>query len=64
MKVDVVYTWVDSDDPQWKYEYDLNNEADFEETKFKNNNELLYSLRSLEKHASSFIGNIYIVTNG
>lgn len=67
--IDIVYTWVNGNDPVWykkkeeelkkqKIVYKKNNS----DSRYIDNNELLYSLRSLEKYAP-WIGNIYIVTD-
>ncbi len=66
-KIDIVYTWVNNKDPLWikKREIfstgnittDANNNA-----RFENNEELKYSLRSLEKNAP-WINNIFIITD-
>ncbi|MEZ8233079.1 Stealth CR1 domain-containing protein [Vibrio splendidus] len=68
--VDVVYTWVDGDDPKWldkknsalgkKSEPSLNS-AD-SDSRFRNRNELMYSIRSLQMYAD-WVRNIYIVTD-
>lgn len=65
--VDVVYTWVDGNDKNWikkknnflpkEYSRDAN-----EDIRFKNINELKYSLRSIEKFAP-WINHIYIVVD-
>lgn len=67
IKIDMVYTWVDNKDPKWlekKLAYsseckdnDANNNC-----RYINNDELKYSLRSLEKYAN-WINKIYIVTD-
>ena len=68
--VDIVYLWCNSSDAAWrekknqelkKYNKSLDNDAT-SECRFINNNELIYSLRSLEKYAS-WINNIFIVTD-
>jgi hypothetical protein len=67
-KIDAVYTWVDHSDPAWAKlydeamggkaaQYDANNIS-----RFHNNEELKYSLRSLHTYAPWF-NKIYIVTN-
>lgn len=66
-KIDIVYTWVNNKDPIWikkrnfysleSIETEANNNARFED-----NEELKYSLRSLEKNAS-WINNIFIITD-
>ena len=67
--IDVVYTWVNGSDPKHfknvnKYKNENYTQTDiFNENRFFDNDELKYSLRSLEKHAPWF-RNIYIVTNG
>ncbi|XP_034653744.1 N-acetylglucosamine-1-phosphotransferase subunits alpha/beta [Drosophila subobscura] len=60
--IDVVYTWVNGSDPNFIEaikQYDPN----YDPSRFDDKNELRYSLRSLEKHAS-WIRHVYIVTNG
>jgi len=69
MKIDIVYTYVDGNDPNWlqkKYfaegltniiEPHANNSA-----RYMDNEELKYSLRSVEKYAP-WINKIYIVTD-
>ena len=64
-RVDIVYTWVNGSDEAWlsaKAAYSPAG-ASPQEHRFRDNNELRYSLRSIEKHAP-WVGNIYIVTNG
>jgi hypothetical protein len=63
IEIDAVYTWVNSDDELWKDQYRQVFKEEPEIKRFKSNNELLYSLRSIETFAP-FIKNIYIVTNG
>lgn len=70
--VDVVYTWVDGSDPQWqevrnKYfeehrQFLLHVDANTK-NRYRNRDELKYSLRSLNLYAP-FINHIYIVTFG
>lgn len=72
IKVDLVYTWVDGNDEEWKkkktelekklnkitkIEHDANSKC-----RFKNNDELKYSLRSVEKYIP-WINHIFIVTD-
>lgn len=68
--VDIVYLWCDSSDKVWinkknnelkKYGKPLDNDS-VGECRFINNNELKYSLRSVEKFAP-WIRNIYIVSD-
>lgn len=67
-KIDIVYTWVDGSDKKWleKKQYWAEKEGNqIESTKtcrFRDNDELKYSLRSLEKYAN-WINKIYIVTD-
>lgn len=68
--VDIVYLWCDSSDENWrqkkndelkKYGKPLDNDS-VGECRFINNDELKYSLRSLEKYVP-WINNIFIVTD-
>jgi hypothetical protein len=68
VKIDLVYTWVDGNDPKWikkKSEHlgedpaKLSQEAS---PRYYNMDELKYSLRSVHKYAS-WINNIYIVVD-
>ncbi|WP_181149864.1 stealth conserved region 3 domain-containing protein [Arthrobacter sp. MYb227] len=69
--IDVVYTWVDSEDPQWKREYaaaleqygSASPRTASDIVRFQDREELKYSLRSLEMFAP-WVNHIYIVTNG
>ncbi|NBM18086.1 stealth family protein [Streptomyces sp. GC420] len=71
--IDVVYTWVDGDDPALaaKREAYLNgsaaasriHEREVGASRYVSRDELKYSLRSLEMYAP-FVRNIYIVTDG
>ncbi|WP_025272496.1 stealth family protein [Haloglycomyces albus] len=66
--IDVVYTWVDGDDPQWraKKAHHLGEEVPEHhraDSRYKNHDELKYSLRSLEMYAP-FVRNVYLVTDG
>lgn len=66
--IDVVYTWVDSKDPEFQTRLNKfqGGQKDFRivgESRFKNYDELRYSLRSLEYYAP-WINHIYIVTAG
>ena len=67
-EIDLVYLWVDGSDPQWlarKNRFlgveNTPSEADCK-GRFANNNELKYSLRSVEKHLP-WIRKIFIVTD-
>jgi hypothetical protein len=68
--IDLVYLWVDGNDKEWltkKYEFlgkniNLNTEAT-SIARNANNDELKYSLRSIEKHAP-WIRKIFIITDG
>lgn len=70
LSIDIVYLWVDGNDPEiikkrnyWKEKYgkQINTQA-IDPCRFVDNNELKYSLRSLEKYAP-WINNIFIVTD-
>lgn len=67
-KIDVVYTWVDHTDDDWRnlyleYKSKQSNSIDsIKLGRFFNRDELKYSLRSLELYAP-WVNNIYIVTN-
>jgi hypothetical protein len=68
--IDVVYTWVDGTNPKFKeqfrtYWHDALSvpPESISSQRFRNNDELRYSLRSLEAFAP-WVDNIYIVTNG
>ena len=69
-KVDIVYLWVDGSDENWlkkKIDYLKKAGKDFDidsisEYRYANNDELKYSLRSVEKFAP-WINHIYIVTD-
>ena len=71
MKIDIVYLWVDSNDNKWrteknKWQKRLNkhNNISSESTckaRWRDNNELLYSLRSVDKFAP-WVNHIFIVT--
>lgn len=67
-KIDMVYLWCDGNDPKFRARKDMymkqfnvtNKTAG--EQRFFDNEELKYSLRSLEKYAS-WINHVYIVTD-
>lgn len=67
-EVDLVYMWVDGNDPVWLEKHNrvtgkINESSDINsKARFVNNDELKYSLRSVEKYAS-WIHRIYIVTD-
>lgn len=70
--VDIVYTWVDGDDPIWRQrkqaaegglEQGSVNETATIPSRFTSRDELRYSLRSVEAYAS-WVNHIYIVTDG
>ena len=68
MDIDLVYLWVDGNDPQWQAKRNAFvkiADGKTEETckgRYANNDELKYSLRSVEKHAP-WIRRIFIVTD-
>lgn len=66
MKIDLVYTWVNSNDKEWKYIYKLYIKKlkpgkKSIQNRFDNCDELKYSLLSAKKYAKNIIRNIYIV---
>ena len=70
--IDIVYTWVDDTDINWQahrkkhaieYQPLLNNLDANTKNRYRNRDELKYSLRSIYKFAS-FVNHIYIVTSG
>jgi hypothetical protein len=69
--IDVVYTWVDGDDPAWRARCEAALQSDRAPTngqavnraRFRNRDELRYSLRSLARYAP-FVRNVYVVTDG
>ncbi|MCH5225148.1 MAG: Stealth CR1 domain-containing protein [Muribaculaceae bacterium] len=68
IKIDLVYTWVDGNDPVWRKKRDSFRGSSSEagksgEGRFANNDELKFSLRSVEKFAP-WINRIFIVTDG
>ena len=66
--IDVVYTWVDDSDPVWLDKYEKarqkldSNFKNNSSARYANNDELRYSLRSIEMFAP-WVRNIYIVTD-
>jgi len=68
--VDVVYTWVNSNDPAWRDSFNLHVESDERrlpsadnEDRFADRQELRYSMRSLETYAP-FVRHVFLVTDG
>jgi len=69
--IDIVYTWVDGNDPKWceirretvLKQQDALPEGAISQNRFRDRNELKYSLRSIDRFAS-FVNHIYIVTFG
>ncbi|GAT73973.1 hypothetical protein MHM582_2472 [Microbacterium sp. HM58-2] len=69
--IDVVYTWVNDDDPQWQsrkrrasglIDEDEVNDTALNPSRYANRDELKYSLRSVEAYAN-WVNHIYIVTD-
>ena len=65
--IDLVYLWVDGNDPVWREKRNrvyagLGNEPHNSEARWRDNDELKYSLRSVEKYAP-WINRIFIVTD-
>ncbi len=69
MDIDLVYLWVDGSDPKWRAKHNAcigkTEEKSVEncEGRFADNDELKYSLRSVEKYAP-WIHRVFIVTDG
>lgn len=70
--VDLVYTWVDGDDPQWQARRrDALAQADLDggavdahqPARYRSHDELRYSLRSVAAHAG-FVRHVFVVTDG
>lgn len=68
--VDLVYMWVDGNDPEWRAKRNRYMGGDNKGTsegvadaRWRDNEELRYSLRSVEMYAS-WINHIYIITDG
>ncbi|MDE6645588.1 MAG: Stealth CR1 domain-containing protein [Muribaculaceae bacterium] len=68
LKIDLVYTWVNGNDPEWRKKHDKftgapDRGADVDcKGRYADNDELKYSLRSVEKYAP-WIRKIFIVTD-
>ena len=69
-KVDLVYMWVDGNDPEWRAKRnqyiggsEKKTSEGVDDARWRDNEELRYSLRSVEKYAS-WVNHIYIVTDG
>lgn len=63
LPIDAVYTWVNHADPHWQELWmESFPEEAFDPDRYTSNDELKYSLRSLNKYAP-WINKIYIVTN-
>lgn len=61
--IDAVYTWVNSEDPGWRAMYSQHGEiSDIDRDRFEQNDELRYSLRSVDLFAPWF-RRIFIFTN-
>lgn len=66
--IDLVYLWVDGNDPEWQKKKQVytnvitDNSEMNNKGRYANNNELIYSLRSVEKYAP-WIRQIFIVTD-
>ena len=70
--IDLVYTWVDSADPDWQRDYAAHADeirraalltAAASASRWRSRDELRYSMRSIEMYAP-FVRTIFIVTNG
>ncbi|MDU6924746.1 stealth family protein [Franconibacter helveticus] len=69
-KIDVVFTWVDNQDPDWQLKFEsFKSTTTFSEgeyakdsARFTNHNELYYSLKSIQKNLS-WVNKIYLITD-
>ncbi|XP_076255868.1 uncharacterized protein LOC143193513 isoform X2 [Rhynchophorus ferrugineus] len=66
--IDIVYTWVNGSDPNFLnnlkiYSVTEKKQRELAGRRFRDKNELRFSLRSIEKYAS-WVNHVYIVTNG
>jgi hypothetical protein len=61
--VDLVYTWVDGNDPHWLAKKAAHGLGGEDANHYRNNSELRYSLRSLERFAP-WARRVHIVTDG
>ncbi|WP_037036116.1 stealth conserved region 3 domain-containing protein [Rahnella sp. WP5] len=62
-KIDAVYTWVNHADLAWQEQWKNSfPDSEFDPDRYTSNDELKYSLRSLNKYAP-WLNNIYIVSN-
>ncbi|MBQ7852464.1 MAG: Stealth CR1 domain-containing protein [Muribaculaceae bacterium] len=68
MDIDLVYLWVDGEDPKWQAKFKTfigktdENSSNNCKGRYVNNDELKYSLRSIENYAP-WVRNIFIVTD-
>ena len=72
MSIDVVYTWVNHIDPDWRAQYErvtnglarklAIHETSNNSSRFHNREELVYSIKSVRKYAP-WARKIYVVTN-
>lgn len=67
-KIDLVYLWCDSTDEEWSakrkrfQQYDCIEETAAADCRFINNNELLFSMRSVAKFVP-WVNHIYLITD-
>ena len=68
MKIDIVYLWVDGNDKKWRQEknkwlkkYHIVSSDSSNKARWRNNDELKYSLRSIGKNIP-WVNHIYIIT--
>ena len=68
MDIDLVYLWVDGNDPKWQAKHDafcgnLSRDAELNgKNRYANNDELKYSLRSIAMYAP-WVRKVFIVTD-
>lgn len=73
-QIDIVYTWVNGSEERFLADLRRYSQPDglhhvqqhhhLDPARFDDKNELLFSLRSLQAHASAWIRNVHIITNG
>ena len=61
-KMDIVYTYVDSNDKNWKKNFSNYVKKNVNEVRYKDYEEIYFSLKTLIKFAKNVFNNIYIVT--
>jgi len=66
MNIDFVVTWLDSNDFEWKKEYEfykVNDKGDKSKARFRDMNFFQYWFRAVEKYAP-WVNKVFLITNG